>query len=1330
MRSEPWEVFARGARAAEDILASVYGIEVRKALNPLNLHDFESIVRSLSTSLKGQVVPVQDGALKLALSKLDAKWTDLDADARAKLIGEAATYLGPPVVAKVLPAVDQTLAFAAKDIVSSTKKSAVLTYDLSIKPDFNATDDRIANYVRVSEGHFIRDRFGNRMDSFAQQAREIVASGLERGSGSADIGDRLNTELGGEAGRGLGYWNMIAMVFANRARTMTQLASFHEAGIESYIWESVLDEATSVQCRFMHGRVFPVARAMGGFQQIEDQGYFPESIKRLQPFVSLGRDGDRQALVFGRGDKRRVAGHVLESGLGQKDHVGSYENALGDEALAAAGVYAPPIHGSCRSTIIPQFGAPGGHAPPAPSAGPPKLTSGQKKAAALAFLQDNSLKDKGYFTDELGMMQPSTSSIVGGSTSPFLSHEVFNDADSLASAWSANSEPKKPSIEKLIPTNATFDASLVAKFIQNAKALAAAPTPKIVQHEGLQYILDGHEKIVAQKLLGQKTAHVDALNLDKKLKVPEAAIAPYDMLNDPTVAIVWDKSAQYEGKILNGIPIAPAKAGYWENVADKNVGEKPLPKPKAGAKKISAGCVVVEPDGRIWLVEPKDHFGGYEHTFPKGGVEKGLTTQQNAMKEVYEEAGLSVDIVGTLGDYEGDTSITRYFIAHRTGGAPWTADWESQKVKLVPLSYDHTPSPSNAATLLNKARDKKVLADFIKLQGQPKAIPAPPPRAGQMGLAFPSPAMVAPAPAPPPGVILGTKLTGRQGSNPGGLYRGTDGVERYVKFYDDPLQAHTEQLVNKIYRDLGLGAPKSCTFDHEGKLAYASEIIADAKKLSEISELTPALAQKAMQGFAADILSANWDAAGLSLDNMVLTRGGEVARIDNGGCLLLRAQGTRKPEGLLNKIGEWESFFSDKNRSYQRIAKAAGFSNAEQMRDMLIPQIEKIATVREAHGGWAGYVEQTVGGMAAKDKARVVEMLEARTTLLRGKLEELKLLPPTTKKVLPKGEAFTAPSGRRTPIPMRDHEVLEVRELAGAPDRNLPYELNTPPGGEPDYVYREKVAQKIKVITPETKEEVNNFTDGTYGPIRGAQSMTKKEYDVAARDSDNRWKISYTEAKKQGAHIEAAFGKVQSQPGQIFRALKRVSKETIDALMSTDEINLLGTSSCSRKARVSIDDFMGGTYGSDYRVLFVIHQRSAIGVETISNVPQELELLLSKRARFKVLARHKATENAHCLIVELDEIDGLVPIVKWFAAVRRAFVMRKNVKDHGLPFILPPGWPTHGELAGKQVDLVEAVRTMHPLMLACVVVDVPGVGRYQPWKGSEHVVGADGKVYI
>ncbi|WP_409264510.1 NUDIX domain-containing protein [Pseudomonas sp. KCJK9000] len=167
-------------------------------------------------------------------------------------------------------------------------------------------------------------------------------------------------------------------------------------------------------------------------------------------------------------------------------------------------------------------------------------------------------------------------------------------------------------------------------------------------------------------------------------------------------------------KALNGVPLTPwtpptTKAG-WNAVAGQMPGkEPPLPQKfdyQGNPKRPGAGVVIQEPDGRVWVVEPTNHFGGYEHTFPKGGAEPGIKRlQANAIKEAWEESGLKVEITGILGDYEGDTSVARYYTAKRVGGTPADAGWETQGVKLVP--------PMQLGKHLNRMRDKQIAIDLL-----------------------------------------------------------------------------------------------------------------------------------------------------------------------------------------------------------------------------------------------------------------------------------------------------------------------------------------------------------------------------------------------------------------------------------------------------------------------------------------------------------------------------------------------------------------------------------------------------------------------------------------
>jgi 8-oxo-dGTP pyrophosphatase MutT (NUDIX family) len=141
---------------------------------------------------------------------------------------------------------------------------------------------------------------------------------------------------------------------------------------------------------------------------------------------------------------------------------------------------------------------------------------------------------------------------------------------------------------------------------------------------------------------------------------------------------------------LNGIPIrpwagAPLTANQWQAyAAGHGVSEPPYDLP-AGLR-AAAGVVVVEDDGRIWLVAPTNGFGGYDATFPKGRLDPGTSLQCTALREAFEESGLQVEINAFLLDCTRTLTYTRYYVARRIGGSPAAMGWESQAVHLVPSS--------------------------------------------------------------------------------------------------------------------------------------------------------------------------------------------------------------------------------------------------------------------------------------------------------------------------------------------------------------------------------------------------------------------------------------------------------------------------------------------------------------------------------------------------------------------------------------------------------------------------------------------------------------------
>lgn len=95
-----------------------------------------------------------------------------------------------------------------------------------------------------------------------------------------------------------------------------------------------------------------------------------------------------------------------------------------------------------------------------------------------------------------------------------------------------------------------------------------------------------------------------------------------------------------EGKtpsILNHIALTiwdspPGSLAEWANIIGQAEINEPPIKPMLG-KKLSAGVVTIEPDGRFWLVAPTNAFGGYKVTFPKGTIDAGtLPKRQRSRK--------------------------------------------------------------------------------------------------------------------------------------------------------------------------------------------------------------------------------------------------------------------------------------------------------------------------------------------------------------------------------------------------------------------------------------------------------------------------------------------------------------------------------------------------------------------------------------------------------------------------------------------------------------------------------------------------------------------------
>jgi hypothetical protein len=577
----------------------------------------------------------------------------------------------------------------------------------------------------------------------------------------------------------------------------------------------------------------------------------------------------------------------------------------------------------------------------------------------------------------------------------------------------------------------------------------------------------------------------------------------------------------------------------------------------------------------------------------------------------------------------------------------------------------------------------------IERQARPVELPVSP--------TIPEPAWPKPPPLPKPKLppkpktaadIMKTQVSGPKGSNPGGIYRGVDGKERYVKLYSNPAQAIGEHVANRVYADLGLGRVKSQLFEYQGKLAYASDIIEGATPIGQAG-LTPELARKALDGLVGDLVTANWDAAGATLDNLLVTKAGKVLRIDNGGTFVMRAQGGKKPAYLLEKLSEWDGFFDPKiNPAYTYLARKAGISSAAEMLPAIRTQLSKLELVRDKAGGWAKYIARAVPEASPADAEAMTRMLEMRTQLIRKKLAETeqsvlakKAAEAAAKKVAEqkakqaaaakaKAEKLAAQSAKDATSKAKKAEAAKAARNAEKAASAVPRgpvaleelaerdidarQVFSPLRGVPNepasYTqWRGKVEAQIGALTDEEISTVRLFTAEYSSNMRAALALDQAAYDQlqARMVAESKWeRMDYAKARKLGGELNATIarnatraGRVEEEVETVYRGLTGLTKQQLDDLLALD-VQVWTVPTSTSWAPTVAADFYGrnlDTYGV-FLEIKTAKRTSGLAVETISSVQSERELIYGSEARFKVTSVARDRARPKGVIVTLEEI--------------------------------------------------------------------------------------------
>jgi SPP1 gp7 family putative phage head morphogenesis protein len=347
-------VLVHEARVCADELAGRFlGASVAKAIDLGSPSGFDRAVALLAVRLRRAVGRADVDAVREAVAVLDVDWRRTTAAARRRLVAEALAAAGRATA--VIPVrIAAPLGDAAQEVVAATRTHARRAQGLAIAADFNALDRRVVRHVVSSQGNFVRDEYGRRLDAFGEQARAIVAAGLEQGLGRDDIAaDLERAARAALVERAPFYWDVVASSFIGQGRSFAQMSSYAEAGVQRYRIEAVLDERTTHICRYLHGKTFAVADALRRFERVEQLDQ-PEDVKRALPWVreALDPETGRTRLYVGGGAGRLDLAEITRSALGARDDRGDFRSLASDAALSEVGIGFPPYHGLCRTTTL------------------------------------------------------------------------------------------------------------------------------------------------------------------------------------------------------------------------------------------------------------------------------------------------------------------------------------------------------------------------------------------------------------------------------------------------------------------------------------------------------------------------------------------------------------------------------------------------------------------------------------------------------------------------------------------------------------------------------------------------------------------------------------------------------------------------------------------------------------------------------------------------------------------------------------------------------------------------------------------------------------------
>ena len=164
----------------------------------------------------------------------------------------------------------------------------------------------------------------------------------------------------------------------------------------------------------------------------------------------------------------------------------------------------------------------------------------------------------------------------------------------------------------------------------------------------------------------------------------------------------------------------------------------------------------------------------------------------------------------------------------------------------------------------------------------------------------------------------------------------------YVKKAKTAAHGRNEALANELYAALGVPVPEVVYDESDGNI-YSKIVPGTPDMASQLK--SQEFIDQIKANFAVDAWLANWDVFGMTWDNVMTDANGVPFRIDNGGSLLYRAQGSAKGSDFGADVSELKSFKTGKkSQVFGGITKEQELDGAQRILALRPGEIKDLVT--------------------------------------------------------------------------------------------------------------------------------------------------------------------------------------------------------------------------------------------------------------------------------------------------------------------------------------------------------------------------------------------------